>query len=139
MAKIEPLNIAEVNWNILVIMANDIQIIRIRPTRIIELQLVILKTTFSPLVDIHQALLQLIFLISVQMNGRQKLHFLTAHHREFIFHYISGHTVSAYIVMELSVANHQYWLLEESVMIFLLLQLLNIPLINGDLLETFKI
>ena len=95
MAKIEPLNIAEVYSNILVIMANDIQIIRIRPTRIIELQLVILKTTFSPLVDIHQATLQLIFLISVQMNGRQKLHFLTAHHREFIFGlYFGSHAFS---------------------------------------------
>jgi len=94
-------------------MANDIQIIRIRPTRIIELQLVILKTTFSPLVDIHQATLQLIILISVQMNGRQKLHFLTAHHREFIFGLYFGsqcdcHTLSGYIVMELSVANHPY-------------------------------
>ena len=78
-------------------MANDIQIIRIRPTRIIEPQLVILKTTFSPLVDIHQATLQLIILISVQMNGRQKLHFLTAHHREFIFGLYSGsHAFSIY-------------------------------------------
>ena len=52
--------------------------------------------------------------------------------------YFSGHTLSAYLVLELSVVNHQYWLLEDCVMIVLLLQLLNTPLINGNLLETFN-
>ena len=41
--------------------------------------------------------------------------------------------------MELSVANHQYGLLEDTVIILFLLQLLNTPLINGNVLETFKI
>ena len=52
---------------------------------------------------------------------------------------ISDHTLSAYIDMELSVENHQYWLLAGTVMVIIFLQLLNTLLMNGNLLETFKI
>ena len=51
---------------------------------------------------------------------------------------ISGHIFSAFIVMQLLVANPQYWLLEDGVMKVLLLQLPNTLLINGNLLETFN-
>ena len=52
---------------------------------IIKPHLVILKTKLLLLVDIHQAPLQLNYLISIQIHGRPKLHILSAHLREFIF------------------------------------------------------
>ena len=64
-------------------MANNIQIIQIQPILIIELHLVILKTKFLPLVI--QATIKLNYLISAQIHGRRKLHFLTAHLSEFVF------------------------------------------------------
>ena len=65
-------------------MANNIQIIRIQPILIIELHLVILKTKFLPLVN-GQATIKLNYLISAQIHGRRKLHFLTAHLSKLIF------------------------------------------------------
>ena len=64
-------------------MANNIQIIRIQPIIIIQRHLVTLITKFLPLV--MQATIKLNYLISAQIHGQRKLHFLTAHLSEFVF------------------------------------------------------
>ena len=76
-------------------MANYIQIIRIQSTLIIKLHLVILKTKFLPLVTI-QATIKWNYLISVQILGRRKLHFLSAHCCKFIFVCFRSHVFSIY-------------------------------------------
>ena len=79
------------------------QIIRIHPIRIIELHLVILKTTFLPLVALVQTTLKWNYLISVQIHGRRKLHIHSAHLSKFIFACFSSHpfSISRYGVVSL--------------------------------------
>ena len=75
-------------------MANDIRIIQIQSIFIMQLHLVTLKTKFLPLVNITgpQVTIKWNYLISIQILGRRKLHFLTAQ-SEFIFglHFRSHH------------------------------------------------
>ena len=70
-------------------MAKNTQIIPVQSMIIIWLHLVISKTKFLPLVVEPQATIKSNYLISVQINGRQKLHFLSAHLSEFTiwFHF----------------------------------------------------
>ena len=79
-------------------MANYIQIIRIQSILTIGLHLVIWKIKFLPLVNITTVVPKTIkwnYLILAQIRGRRKLHFLTAHLREFIFGlYFGTHTFS---------------------------------------------
>ena len=78
-------------------MANYIQIIQIQSTLIIKLHLVILKTKFLPLVTIQAVVQKTIkwnYLISVQILGRRKLHFLSAHLSKFIFVCFRSHVFS---------------------------------------------
>ena len=49
-----------------------------------------------------------------------------------------NNTFLVYMVMEWSVANHQYWFLEENVIVVLLPWLLDTPSIYGNTLVTFK-
>ena len=77
-------------------MANYIQIIQIQSTLIIKLHLVILKTKFLPLVAIQAITIKWNYLISVQILGRRKLHFLSAHCCKFIFVCFRSHVFSIY-------------------------------------------
>ena len=65
-------------------MANYIQIIRIQSVLIIRLHLVILKIKFLPLVTLQAISIKWNYLISVQILGRRKLHFRSAHLCEFV-------------------------------------------------------
>ena len=73
-------------------MANNIRIIQIQSILTIQLHLVILKTKFLPLVALQAKTIKWNYLISIQILGRRKLHFLTAQ-SEFIFglHFRSHH------------------------------------------------
>jgi len=75
-------NLLKIKCNISVITAKTIRIIRIQLTIIIWLHSVILETKFLPLVDLQQ--IKLKYLISIQMHGRRKLNFLSAHLSETI-------------------------------------------------------
>ena len=105
-------------------MVNNTRIIEIQSILIGKLNLVILKTKFLPLVTMMAVVQKTIkwnYLISVQIHGQRKLHFFSAHLSKSVFLYVSGHMLSVYLVMELSVANHQYLSLEDGVIIQLLL------------------
>ena len=78
-------------------MANYIQIIRIQSILIMILHLVRLKTKFLQLVNITAVLQKTItlnYLISVQILGRRKLHFLSAHLSKLIFVCFRSHAFS---------------------------------------------
>jgi len=83
------LNLAWINLNISVIMAKILKIMEGQPILIGRLHLVISLTILLLLVEIpmtvDQAPSQLNYSILIQINGRQKLHFLTAQNRELIF------------------------------------------------------
>ena len=84
-------------YDISVIMAKNIQIIQIQTMIMVGLHLVILKTTFLLLVDIHRAPFQLNYLISIQINGRPKPHILSAHLCKLILKFDLGrHMFSIY-------------------------------------------
>ena len=123
-------------------MAKNTQIIQVHSMIIMGPHLAISKTKFLLLVlavvvvDIHKGTTQSNYLISAQIHGRQKLQFLSAYLGEFP-HSIQGFIFLVYMIMDSSADNHQF--LEESVMITYPPQLQNILLINGNVLETFKI
>ena len=88
----------------LVIMASNIRIIRIQSNLIIGLHLVILEIKFLLLVNISTLVRKTIkwnYLISVQILGRRKHHFLSAHLSKFIFLCVRSHAfrVSRYGVI----------------------------------------
>ena len=70
-------------WIILVIMGKNIQIILVQSTITMIQHLVISKIKFLLLVDGQQTPIKLNYLISIQINGRRKLPFLTAQLGEF--------------------------------------------------------
>ena len=89
-------NVASIKSNVSVIMAKNIQIIRIQSLIIMVSHLVILITKFLLLVEM-QTPLQLNYLISIQMHGQPKLHFLTAPLRKIILKLLLGwHMFSVY-------------------------------------------
>ena len=94
-------------------MAKNIRIIQIRPISITRLHLVIWETKFFPLVvSPLQATPKLIYLISAQIHGRLKLHFLSAHLREF-FYIHSYYTIHFFSIYRYGVISRQ-----SSVLIF---------------------